>query len=104
MDVTFWANVSQIVTGVIAIFSVAWYLGWTVVHRNQLVRYLRDEKKADVAIGKQGKRTPRHLMAKLGMSENQLYTAYFFAQCRIGCYLTEDEDGYADKILFGYKV
>lgn len=98
-----WANWSQVVTGLIAILSVAWYFGRTFYHRFRLVRYLRKAKATDALIGRQGKRTPIHLMAELGVSENQLFAAYAFAKCRIGYYVRPDAEDYAKGILLGYK-
>lgn len=98
---TFLADLSQILTGIIALSSAGWYFLAGYCRIRKLNSYLRDAKALDTASGKKGQHTAEHLMARLGMSEEQLYRASFWS-CHVSHYL-QSENGMASRILFGYK-
>lgn len=97
-DLPWWANISQVVTGVLAVGTVAIYKCGMWLKRCKLENYLKAEKESGVD---QGQRSVLHLMARLGLTESELLSASFRSKV-IKRRLTSGEDGMAAHILFEY--
>lgn len=97
-DLAWWANVSQIITGVLAIGTIAVYQWGMWSKQRELEKYLKAEKDGG---GDKGQRTVLHLMAHLGLTEDELLRASFRSGV-IKRALAWDINGKATHILFEY--
>jgi hypothetical protein len=89
--------VFQIVTGILAIGASVAYVVSLYRRRTKLEQYLKAER----AAGGVYQHTTLHLMAKLGMTEEELFRASFRSE-RVNRLLREDDNGLASHILFEY--
>jgi hypothetical protein len=100
-NLSYWSNVSQIVTGIIAIVSIGSFVLSREFRKCKLEIYLRTVSKSDAKRKKAGLRSVLHLMAVLGMTEEQLFQASFrSSHIRRGP--KKGHEGLATNILFGY--
>lgn len=98
-DLPWWANLWQVVTGVLAVGTVVLYKWGMWRKRCKLENYLKAEKESAVD---HGQRSVLHLMARLGLTESELLSASFRSNV-IKRRLTSGKDGKADHILFEYE-
>lgn len=89
---------AAILTAAIATFAYCKFLYERFERTKRLEAYLKDEKKIGVD---QGQRTALHLMAALGMTESEIFSASFRTK-KIKTVVSVDEQGRADLLLFEY--
>lgn len=96
----FIANIAAIVTALVAFAGSAWYIVERGVKRRRLEAYLKAERDA----GKdKGQRSVLHLVARVGLTEQEILQASFRSK-HIGRVLTTNKlDGMAKDILLEYR-
>lgn len=94
------ANISAILTAVVAVFGYGAYRWDQRTKRKKLERYLQLEKATDED---RGQRSLLHLMAKVGMTEAELIQASFRSKHIFRKIAKDDETGRADSMLLEWK-
>jgi hypothetical protein len=92
------ANISQVITGVIAVWAILAYEYRIWSKRTKLEEYLKAEKATGTD---KGQHTALHLMAKLGLTQDEVLQASFRSKV-IARRLKVGDDGLASQILFEY--
>lgn len=98
-DLAWWANLSQVVTGALALATIGVYNFRMWSKRQELEKYLKAEK---AAASDKGQRSVLHLMAHVGLTEDELLKASFGSGV-IKRTLVSDANGKASHILFEYE-
>ncbi|MGB0626399.1 MAG: hypothetical protein ACPGQ5_07530 [Alphaproteobacteria bacterium] len=94
------ANIAAIVTALVAFAGSAWYVVERRAKRRRLEGYLKAERDAG---NDKGQRYMLHLVARVGLSEQEILQASFRSR-HIGRVLTTNKlDGMAKDILFEYR-
>lgn len=94
------ANWAAIFTAVVAAWGYGSYRRDRCTKRSRLESHLKKEKAKGEDMGQ---RSVKHLVANLGMSENDVMDAAFRSK-HIRCVTIQDDDGFADSLLFEYVV
>lgn len=93
---------AAILTALVAVVAYARFVCDSWTKRRKLEHYLRDRKTADARVGKLGQRSLLHLIAKLGMTEQELLNASFKSK-KIARRLGKDtETGLANVLFLEY--
>jgi hypothetical protein len=98
-DLVWWANFSQVVTGALAVGTIAVYNFRMWSKRRALEEHLRKDKASG---SDKGQRSMLHLMARVGLTEEEVLKASFRSGV-IKRTLGSDADGRASHILFEYE-
>ena len=94
------ANIAAIVTAVVAFAGSAWYVVERCAKRLRLESYLKAERDA----GKyKGQRSMLHLVARVGLTEQEVLQASFRSRHIARVLTTNKLDGMAKDILFEYR-
>ncbi len=94
------ANIAAIVTAVVAFAGSAWYVVERRAKRLRLESYLKAERDA----GKdKGQRSMLHLVARVGLTEQEVLQASFRSRHIARVLTTNKLDGMAKDILFEYR-
>ncbi|MEP2735822.1 MAG: hypothetical protein ABJP34_05945 [Erythrobacter sp.] len=89
---------AAILTAVVATGAYARFICERNERTKLLENYLREEKLSGID---QGQRTVIHLMAELGLSEQEIFTAAFRTK-KVRALTSVDNRGHASKLLFEY--
>jgi len=92
------ANWAAILTAVIATVAYGRFLYAQASQRRALEKYLRSEKERAVD---SGRRTVKHLMANLSLTESEVLGAAFRSS-KVDPAVSVNEKGHADNLLFEY--
>ena len=96
----FLANIAAIVTALVALIGSAWYIVERGGKRRRLEEYLKAERDA----GKdKGQRSILHLVARVGLTEQEIMQASFRSKHIERVLTTNKLDGMAKDILFEYR-
>ena len=93
------ADLAAILTSIVAVIGYGRYEYDKCLRRSKLEQYLKLQKSDGELIGK-GQRSILHLMAKLGMSESQVYEASFKSKKISRAMKANDETRLVSDILF----
>ncbi|MBT4906419.1 MAG: hypothetical protein HOK98_07480 [Rhodospirillaceae bacterium] len=94
------ANIAAIVTALVAFAGSLWYVVERGTKRRRLEAYLKAERDAE---GDKGQRSVLHLVARVGLTEQEILQASFRSK-HIGRVLTTNKlDGMAKDILLEYR-
>jgi hypothetical protein len=104
MDLNFWANLSAILTALVAVFAYGIFQ-WGQYSKLQLLQeYLKDEKvKGLTTATNKGQRSILHLIAKLGMTEAEILQASFRSKYIKRAISTNVITGMAADLLLEYN-
>lgn len=94
------ANLAAILTAVIAVFGYSVYRWDRRKQRQQLEKYLREEKEKKVD---HGQRSLLHLMVNVGMTESELIQASFRSKNIVRKIAKDEETGRAGALLLEWK-
>lgn len=93
------SNWATILTAIVAVFASGYYWKERRSNRKRLEAYLREEK----ATNPKPAHTMTHLIAKVGMSEAEIYRAIFDSKHIERLIRSNKETGLAEEIVYGYK-
>jgi hypothetical protein len=98
-----WANLASIATFFIAGFGYAKYQCDRLKKQKLLENYLETVKKDDAKEGKEGKKSIRHLIAKVGMTEAEILQASFNSKKIIRVTKSKKKGPLAGKIMLVFR-
>ena len=98
----FLANLASILTAIVAVIFYFGYQYSISKKRRRLEAYLKSEKE-EASSGKQGLHTIIHLMAKLGLTEEEILQASFRSKHITRKVAVDPETDRATELLFGYE-
>lgn len=94
------ANISAILTAIVAVFGYSVYRWDQCQKRIKLEQYLKDQKNANVD---KGQRSLLHLMAKLGLTEAELLQSSFRSKNIHRRVAADDKTGRAEALLLEWQ-
>ncbi|MEP4379520.1 MAG: hypothetical protein ABJ215_11275 [Alphaproteobacteria bacterium] len=96
----FIANIAAIVTALVAFAGSAWYIAERGSKRRRLEDYLKAERDAKKG---RGQRSILHLVARVGLTEQEILQASFRSKHIERVLTTDKRDGMAKDILLEYR-